>query len=548
MERDALRTGKPAGTRRAAPRRAADAAPARPRGGRGRAAPRSIAESVVLPEAPPTNGFAPSVAPPPEPAAPGVPPVSPASGPAIARKGPVLLIAAQVAIDALALLAALVLAYKLRFESDILPNFAAPSVSTYLLMLGTTLISLLFVFNVSGLYRLGRGASRIDELYKLVAAVSMGVIGSIAVNSIVLGDQFIYSRLMLVIGWVLAIAFTAVGRLSFGLLVGYLRRRRVGLQRVLIVGLGDAARTIIDRMLLHPELGYQVLGALEPPRLTEERAVWTTPVLGTIQDIERLAREFRADEVVVAMPGGTPAELFDIVSYCQDANVSIKIYPEIVQLMIEPEVNVGSLGGIPMYNVRDVALRGWNRVLKRGFDVVFSAAVLVLAAPLLLLIALIVKLDSPGPVFFIQERVGLDGKIIHVIKFRTMHEGADQQAGWTVAEDPRRTRVGAWLRRFSLDELPQFINVLLGEMSVVGPRPEQLYFVQQFSLTIPRYMARHREKAGITGWAQVNGLRGDTSIEERTRYDLDYVERWSLLFDLKIILRTVVQLLRGSAY
>jgi exopolysaccharide biosynthesis polyprenyl glycosylphosphotransferase len=215
--------------------------------------------------------------------------------------------------------------------------------------------------------------------------------------------------------------------------------------------------------------------------------------------------------------------------------------------MIEPEVNLGLLGGIPMYNVRDVALRGWNRVLKRAFDMVFSAAVLVVCSPLLLLIALIVKLDSPGPVFFIQERVGLDGKIIHVIKFRTMRTDVSGP-GWTVEGDPRRTRSGKWLRRFSLDELPQFINVLLGEMSVVGPRPEQLYFVQQFSLTIPRYMRRHREKAGITGWAQVNGLRGDTSIEERTRYDLDYVERWSLLFDLKIIARTVVQLLRGSAY
>jgi exopolysaccharide biosynthesis polyprenyl glycosylphosphotransferase len=211
-------------------------------------------------------------------------------------------------------------------------------------------------------------------------------------------------------------------------------------------------------------------------------------------------------------------------------------------------VNVGMLGGIPMYNVRDVALRGWNRVLKRAFDIVFSALVLVLGSPILLLIALIVRLDSPGPVFFIQERVGRDGRTIHVIKFRTMHTATSNRPGWTVAGDPRRTRSGKWLRRFSLDELPQFINVFLGEMSVVGPRPEQLHFVQQFSQTIPRYMRRHREKAGITGWAQVNGLRGDTSIEERTRYDLDYIERWSLLFDLKIIVRTVVQMLRGTAY
>ncbi len=463
------------------------------------------------------------------------------------RKSPLILIVAQTIIDMLALLSALVLAYKLRFETDIAPDYTSPSVETYSLMLGTTLLCLLLAFNMSGLYRLSRGASRVDEFYKLTAAISMGTVGSIAVNSVLLGDRFIYSRLILVFGWFFCIIFAATGRLIYSVAVGYLRQRGVSLQRVLVIGQGDAARTILDRMQARPELGYRILGMIEPPRLTEERAVWDTPVLGRVEDIERVAREYRADEVIVAMPGATPAELFDIVSNCQDANVSIKLYPDIVQLMIEPEVNLGLLGGIPMYNVRDVALRGWNRVLKRAFDMVFSAAVLVVSSPLLLLIALIVKLDSPGPVFFIQERVGLDGKIIHVIKFRTMRTDVSGP-GWTVEGDPRRTRSGKWLRRFSLDELPQFINVLLGEMSVVGPRPEQLYFVQQFSLTIPRYMRRHREKAGITGWAQVNGLRGDTSIEERTRYDLDYVERWSLLFDLKIIARTVVQLLRGSAY
>lgn len=464
------------------------------------------------------------------------------------RRGPLLLIASEMLIDTLALMSGLVLAYKLRFESDIAPQYTSPSVETYSLMLGTTLACLLAVFNMNGLYRLSRGESRIDEFYKLMQAVSMGAIASIAINSVLLGDRFVYSRLIPVMGWFFCVVFTAVGRLGFSLVLGLLRRRGVSTQRVLIVGLGDAARTILERMQARPELGYRVLGTIEPPRLTEERTVWNVPVLGGIEDIERLARQHNADEVIVAMPGASPTELFDIVSSCQDANVSIQLYPDIVQLMIEPEVNVGMLGGIPMYTVRDVALRGWNRVLKRGFDILFSSLVLVLGAPIMLLIAAIVKFDSPGPVFFIQERVGLDGKIIHVIKFRTMRTDADKAASWTVPGDPRRTRSGQWLRRFSLDELPQFINVLLGEMSVVGPRPEQVFYVQQFSRTIPRYMRRHREKAGITGWAQVNGLRGDTSIEERTRYDLDYIERWSLLFDLKIIVRTVVQLLRGSAY
>ncbi len=479
----------------------------------------------------------------------GRPPVAAAGALAApARHSPVVLMAVQGLLDVLVLLVALVLAYKLRFESDIVPLYTPPSLDTYLLMLGTTILTLIVAFNMSSLYHLSRGASRIDEFYKLTAAVSMGMIGSIAVNSLVLGNSFIYSRLMLVFGWIFCIVFTSAERIGFGLVLGSLRRHGVGVQRVLIVGLGDAARTILERMEARPELGYRVLGAFEPPRLSEERAVWDVPVLGGIEEIERVARRLRADEVIVAMPGATPAELVDIVSHCQDANVSIKLYPDIVQLMIEPEVNVGVLGGIPMYNVRDVALRGWNRTLKRAFDVIFSAGVLIFLSPVLLLITAIVKLDSPGPVFFIQERVGLDGKLIHIIKFRTMRTAVSQEPGWTIPGDPRRTRSGGWLRRFSLDELPQFINVLLGEMSVVGPRPEQLYYVQQFSQTIPRYMRRHREKAGITGWAQVNGLRGNTSIEERTRYDLDYIERWSLLFDLKIVARTVVQMLRGTAY
>ncbi len=464
------------------------------------------------------------------------------------RRSPLVLLGAQLLLDALTVLAALVLAYKLRFDADIFSVYDPPKLETYGLMLGTTLVTMLVAFHMSGLYHLGRGSSRIDEFYKLTASVSMGVIGSLALNSVILGDKFLYSRLILVFAWIFCVVFTSVQRVLFGVVVSTLRRRGLGVQRVLVVGMGDAARTILERMAARPDLGYRVLGAIEPPRLTEERTVWDVPVLGGVDDIVAVARRERADELIVAMPGATPAELMDIVGHGQDANISIRLYPDIVQLMIEPEVNVGVLGGIPMYNVRDVGLRGFNRVLKRAFDIVFSAAVLTLLSPLMLIIAAIVKFDSPGPVFFIQERVGLDGKLIHVIKFRTMRTDAGQQPGWTVPGDPRRTRSGAWLRRFSLDELPQFINVLLGEMSVVGPRPEQVHYVQQFSLTIPRYMRRHREKAGITGWAQVNGLRGDTSIEERTRYDLDYIERWSLLFDLKIIVRTVVQMLRGTAY
>jgi exopolysaccharide biosynthesis polyprenyl glycosylphosphotransferase len=207
---------------------------------------------------------------------------------------------------------------------------------------------------------------------------------------------------------------------------------------------------------------------------------------------------------------------------------------------------------LPLMRVRDVALRGWMRVLKRALDVTVSWTALVLLSPLLLLMAFLVKLTSPeGPVLHVQERVGLDGRPFQMLKFRSMRADAEAESGpvWTVPNDPRRTRLGGFIRRFSVDELPQLINVLVGEMSLVGPRPERPEFVAQFARLVPRYQERHMEKAGLTGWAQVNGLRGQTSITERTEYDLFYVETWSLAFDIKILLKTLAAVIRDrNAY
>jgi Undecaprenyl-phosphate glucose phosphotransferase len=463
-----------------------------------------------------------------------------------ARKSPIVLAALQVILDALMITLAFVLAYQGRLAFDIIPFRDPPKPEVYVFMIAVTVITMLVVFAAWGLYRLRRGISRIDEFYKIVAAVSFGTFGSIGVNYLLLADGFIFSRVMLASGWLLSILLVTGERVAFAWGVGQARRHGLSQQRILIVGTGEIAQAIIRRVSKHPELGVRVVGVVAPPRATEERAVWDVPVLGATTEMARVVREQRADEVIVAMAGASYTELLEIVDLCADVNVGIKIYPDAFELITE-RVDVGDLSGVKLISVKDVALRGWNRMLKRAFDMAFSALVLVFMSPLLLLIALLIKIDSRGPVFFIQERVGLDGKPIQVIKFRSMHVGAEQErAGWTTKDDPRRTRVGKWLRRFSLDELPQFMNVLLGEMSVVGPRPEQRVYVQKFSRTIPKYMLRHREKAGITGWAQVNGLRGDTSIEERTRLDLEYIETWSLLLDLKIIARTIVHMFRGS--
>jgi Undecaprenyl-phosphate glucose phosphotransferase len=484
-------------------------------------------------------------------------PALPPAAHAPAKVAPLLLVLFQIVVDIVAIGGAFGFAYWLRFESDIFRRYAEPDIPTYVTMMIVTVATMIVTFYFSKLYNLKRGASRVDEFYKISAAVSMGTVLSLATNSLILGDNFVYSRQILLMGWLLAIIFVTLGRVFYGVAVGELRRRGVDRARVLVVGTGPTAYLVVMRLDRQRTLGYKVLGMVDNTHDGNGTAssIGHVPVLGNLSNLAELVRREKVDEIIIAVQGASDADMREILDVIQDESVSVKIYPDAFQLMTQNEVTVGELGGLPLLSVKDVALRGWNRRVKRAFDIAFSSTVLVLTAPLLLLISALVKLSSPGPVFFIQERVGLDGTPFKLVKFRTMRidddpalipKMRDDLPGWTVPNDPRRTKIGTFLRRFSLDELPQFYNVLIGEMSVVGPRPEQPEYVQEFAQRIYRYMSRHREKAGITGWAQVNGLRGDSSIEYRTAADLYYVENWSVLFDLKIIARTIVAMFFGK--
>jgi len=308
---------------------------------------------------------------------------------------------------------------------------------------------------------------------------------------------------------------------------------------VLIVGTGEVGQMILQKIRHLPGLGYEVTGFVDDR--SDLETIRGVPVLGQTGDLPSLIGEHSIDEVIIALPEeASHEEILTIISLCERGKVDIKVYPDVFQIMAA-QVSIGDLGGLPLLTVRDIALRGWRLTLKRAVDLIGSAVGLVVVSPLMLLLAALIKLDSPGPVFYVQERMGLDAKPFWMIKFRSMWADAEAKTGpvWATKDDPRRTRLGAFIRRFSVDELPQLINVVLGEMSLVGPRPERPVFVEQFRQSIPRYMDRHREKSGLTGWAQVNGLRGDTSIAERTKYDLWYIENWSLLLDFKIILKTI---------
>lgn len=442
------------------------------------------------------------------------------------------------------------LAYWLRSKIRLGGEFVPIAREDQLLTLALSCGAVLIAFYSRRLYQFKRGSSKIDEFYRTCSGTFLGLVAAVAANSVVFGPTFVYSRQILLYALVLIIGLVTLARLIFGSLIGWVFKRGAAQIRLIIVGTSETTMRILRKVNDAPDLGYRVLGVVcEKGADTDHVCGWPVQattrerlMLGHLSELTDIIQNYQADEVIVAMGGASQEQLLDVVAQCDDLPVSVKIYPDAFQLLTTTEISISELTGLPLVSVKDVGLRGINRVMKRALDLVISLLILTLASPLMLLTAILIKLTDPkGAVFYIQERVGLDSKPFTILKFRSMRTNADAAGpGWTTKSDPRRTWLGSFIRRYSIDELPQFINVLIGDMSIVGPRPEQPKFVEQFSQTIPRYMLRHREKAGITGWAQINGLRGDTSIAERTRYDLYYIENWSVLFDLKIILKSAL--------
>ena len=436
------------------------------------------------------------------------------------------------------------LAYWLRQLIAIPPPVEISPFIDYVGMMTIQVITMLILYFFSRLYDVKRSMPRLDEFYRIFAATSIGTVITIASTTFLFKNTALeldFPRAMVIYAWLLTVVLVTAGRTLLVLVRNWLRRRGLWSDRLLIVGTGDVGRMILQKVRQMPRLGYEVVGFIDgdDPSVKEIMGV---PVLGGVDDIPELIKEHEIEEVIIGRPELAHQEVLAIISRCERGQVGIKIFPDLFQI-IATELSIGDLGGLPLLTVRDVALRGWKLTLKRTVDLLGSAVGLVFLSPVLMLVAVIIKLDSPGPVFYAQERMGLDANPFWCLKFRSMRTDAEKDGpGWTVESDPRVTRLGRLIRRLSIDELPQLINVFVGDMSLVGPRPERPVYVNQFRRSIPRYMDRHREKAGLTGWAQVNGLRGDTSIAERTKYDLWYIENWSLWLDFKIILRTFFSL------
>lgn len=432
--------------------------------------------------------------------------------------------------------------YWLLYEREIATTFKQPDLAQHAAIFLALLNPIsLALFGANRLYSLKRGTSRVDEAYTIFVTVTIIALVASLIASLV-GLRFTTTNLL--VAWLSAVTLIVALRNLHREIVYRLRRRGFDRARTLIVGSNPLGQMIARTLRHAPHLGYDIQGFLseDEPIGTQHDGV---PVLGHPRDIRRVVQTLHINEVLVCLRGIDATMVLELVAACEDLPVAIKIYPDTFQIITNNEISLGDLGGLPLMSIKSSPLDlRWNRALKRAIDLIGALFGLIVLSPLMLLLAILIKLESDGPAFFVQERVGLNGKPFYIIKFRSMLRDAEQISRWTRPGDTRRTRMGEFMRPRSLDELPQLINVLLGDMSLVGPRPEQPLFVEQFRQQIPHYMRRHKEKAGMTGWAQVNGLRGDTSIEERVRYDLYYVENWSVLFDIKIIVRQLVSLFR----
>ena len=408
-------------------------------------------------------------------------------------------------------------------------------------------------FHLQGLYRLRRGRSRVDDFFAVfvgsILAVLFGIVATIYVQIYFAGPTARATRRLRGVAAGLGDLPGAERRLTFAsreLMREILERRwraGIGLKRILIAGSGDLGRLVADKILEHRELGYQIVGFVDDRAAGDHLGYRGLPLLGTLEEAAEITAREAIDHLYVALPPEQHVRMLELLDSTSREMVDVKVVPDLLQV-IALRARLEDLDGIPVINVNDVPLQGFNSVVKRDhrhrhlgvgarWCWRFRSASSRCSS------------GSPrsGPVFYRQERMGLDGKSFTIVKFRSMYDDAERETGpvWAQPSDPRVTPFGRFLRRSNLDELPQLWNVLRGDMSIVGPRPERPHFVAQFKHKIPQYMLRHKVKAGLTGWAQVNGWRGNTPLEKRIEYDLYYIENWSVRLDLKIMWLTLVK-------
>ncbi|MCX6551234.1 MAG: undecaprenyl-phosphate glucose phosphotransferase [Acidobacteria bacterium] len=455
--------------------------------------------------------------------------------------------------DAVLSMVAFVGAYFIRFRFDLIPvTKGLPPIEQCLSVMPFVGVLVPVAYYFQGLYSLRRNRTRVDDFFAVfvgsVVAVVLGVLATLYFQAYyvpaALKDRgaFEVSRIVWGLFLVLNIGLTFLAREAVRQTLARRWRAGIGLKRIVVVGAGELGRLVADKILQHREMGYQLVGFLDDRADRDHLGYRGFPLLGTTLETGAICQRERIDQIYVALPLEQHQRMLDVIEAAAKDLIDVKIVPDLLQF-IALRARIEDLDGVPIININDIPLQGLSALAKRSVDLAISAAGLVVLAVPCALVALFIRLTSPGPVFYRQERMSLDGSPFTVYKFRSMYHEAEASTGpiWARDEDPRCTPIGRYLRQFDIDELPQLWNVVKGEMSLVGPRPERPYFVEQFKHRYPEYMLRHKVKSGITGWAQVNGWRGNTSLEKRIEFDLYYIENWSLSLDFKIMWLTLVR-------
>lgn len=455
--------------------------------------------------------------------------------------------------DAFLILVAFGIAYYVRYQLQwfraVDPAFQL-SLRDYAPFAIILVIMVLLAFRFSGVYPYRAGRSPVEEMYAIGAATTLGVVVLIAIS--LTFRQVLYSRLIYLYTALLVTLLLGISRLAISLALSHLRQYGIGVQRVLLVGAGEVGRMIMRTVAARPDLGYQLVGFMDDHPAKGVTDIGPFRALGPIDNLESVIAEQRADSVIICLPWQSHRRIQRLLRICEQAGVRAQVVPDFFQLTKE-QLHVEVLNGIPLLSTRAISIQGWNFVIKRITDLILVIGSGVLALPLMGLIALAIRLDSPGPILYAQWRIGRNGKPFRCYKFRSMINGAEemqhtladlnQASGplFKVRDDPRRTRVGRFLRRFSLDELPQLYNVLRGEMSLIGPRPNLPHEVEQYE---EWHKKRLVTNPGITGLWQVSG-RSDLTFDEMVLLDIYYVENWSLALDFSLLLRSFPAVLFG---
>ena len=447
----------------------------------------------------------------------------------------------HVLVDALVIAAAYLLAWTIQFK--LLNHISGFVFRHYMMILIPLVPGYLLLYAAFGMYTTKSVRRKRVELEKIVQANTLGLgLFMMAMFLIRWDTEFTnnFSRMVLFYFYAINIVLEAMARNAIRLGLHQLRKKGFNQKHMILVGYSRAAEEYIDRIKANPEWGYEIMGILDD-NVEQGMKYRGVQVFGRTEEIEEVLAKTMPDEIAITLGLSEYSKLEHIVSVCEKSGVHTKFIPDYNNI-IPTRPYTEDLMGLPVINIRHVPLTNtFNAFMKRSMDLVGGVCAIILFSPVMLLTAIAIKLTSPGPLIYTQERVGLHNQNFKMYKFRSMdvQSPKKEKGAWTVPNDPRVTKVGKIIRKTSIDELPQLFNILKGDMSLVGPRPERPFFVEKFREEIPRYMIKHQVRPGMTGWAQINGYRGNTSIRKRIEYDLYYIENWTLGFDIKILFLTI---------